>query len=51
MTAIMLQDLGRTVSVEELRSRVTQIDIKSGLNYLCYPGQFDVVAWDVGGVG
>jgi len=33
MTAIMLQDLGREVSVEELRRRVSEIDIRAGLRY------------------
>lgn len=34
MSAIMLQDLGRSVSVEELRARISQINVKSGLQYV-----------------
>lgn len=30
----MLEDLGRSVSVEELRARVSQIDIRAGLRYV-----------------
>lgn len=34
VSATLLQDMGRTVSVEELRTLVSQIDVKSGLHYV-----------------